>query len=114
MKTGEKIGKLTAVPTTAASAIKLGAIVGGTLSMIQNTYRVSQGRINAREAAANVAKDTVGTGLSTAVGAVVVTGLGVSGLLGIVGFMTISGLSKELWDTVAHGKNKIKEIEETT
>lgn len=111
MKTGAKIVcRLAAVPATTASAMKLGVIVGGTLSILQNTYRVSKGRINAGEAAVNIAKDTLGNGLSAAAGTVILTGLGASGLMGIVSFMSISGLSKGLWDTVFHGDGN--EIEE--
>ncbi len=43
-------------------------------------------------------KDSVGTVLATATGAAVVTGLGIGGLLGILSFMTTSGLSKGWWD----------------
>lgn len=110
MKTGAKIIRgLTTVPATAASAIKLGVIVGGTVSILQNTYRVSRGRIKVGEAAMNVAKDTLGNGLSAAAGKVIITGLGAGGLLGTVSFMTISGLSKGLWDVVVHGNDNANE-----
>ena len=99
MKTGAKpIGRRAAVPVTTVSALKLGAIVGGAISVFQNAHRVSRRPIQPGQAAANVVKDTVGSGLASAAGAAVVTGLGIGGLRGIVSFMTISGLSKGWWD----------------
>ena len=99
MKTGAKnIGRLAAVPSTTAPALKLGAIVGGAVSIFQNAHRVPRGQIDPGQAAGNVAKDTLGTGLATAAGAAVMTGLGIGGLLGITGFMTISGISIGWWD----------------
>ncbi len=83
MRTGCKIvGRLAAVPSTTVSAVKLGAIVGGAISIFQNALRVSRGRIGPGQAATNVVKDTVGTGLSTAAGVAVVTGMGIGGLFG--------------------------------
>ncbi len=99
MKAGAKnVGRLAAVPSTTAAAMKLGAIVGGAISIFQNAHRISRRQIEPGRAAVNVVKNTVGSGLATAAGAAVLTGLGMGSLLGIVGFMTISGLSKGWWD----------------
>jgi hypothetical protein len=101
MKTGKKpFGRLVAVPSTTSAAVRLGAIVGGAISLFQNGYRVSRGHIEPHKAAANVIKDTAGSGLATAAGALVVSGMGMSGLLGFVGFMTGSGFYKGWWDAV--------------
>ncbi len=60
MKSGAKnIGRLAAVPSTTAAAIKLGAVAGDAISIIQNAHRISLGQIDPAQAAANVVKDTV-------------------------------------------------------
>ena len=99
MKTiAQNVGKLAAPPSTTVSALRLGAIVGGPFPYARMPNGFHGGQIEPGRAAANVVKDTVGTGLATAAGAAVVTALGMGGLPGIVGFMTISGFSQGWWD----------------
>ncbi len=82
MKAGAKnADRLAAVPSSALSALKRGAIVGGAISIFQNAHRISRRQIEPGRAAVNVVKNTVGSGLATVAGAAVMTGLGMGSLL---------------------------------
>ena len=98
---GRWSGRLAAVPATAGSAMKLGMVAGGAISLFRNTYRVSKGEVGPKDAALNVVSDSVGTGLATAAGAAAVTRLGLGGVLGVIGFMAVSGLAMGMWDSLA-------------
>jgi hypothetical protein len=70
----------------------------------RDVKRVKDGEMTSSQAVADVTKETLGTGLSTAVGAAVAVGLGVGGLLGLVGFVGVSAGTKYLWNKATAGK----------
>lgn len=86
--------------------MKIGAVAGGAVSTIQNTYNVARGQVTVNEAVANVAKDTVGTGLASVVGTVAITVFGVGGILGLVGFLGVTAVSKGFWDSIVYNSNR--------
>ena len=93
------IKQLTAVPRTALSGGALGALVGGSLAAVQNTYQVAKGEIKSRDAVSNIVKESLGSGVATAAGATVISGLGIGGWIGVAGFMFVSSAAKGLWDS---------------
>jgi hypothetical protein len=84
----------------------VGALVGGSVSAVVNTYKVTKGEQNYTEAVTNVAKETVGTGISAATAAAAITAIGLGGLLGVAGFMAVATVTKGLWDTAFEGRSK--------
>ncbi len=100
--------RASSVPAVAASAGKIGAVAGGVVSAMHNTYRFGRGDIKATEAISNVVKDTVGTGLATAAGAVAITMVGITGLVGVAGFVTVAALTKGAWDSMFYNTEKKK------
>ena len=85
----------------------MGAVLGGTIAVIENTRKIAQGERKSAEAFANVAKETLGTGLSTAAGAAAMAALGIGGLIGLVGFAAVATISKGFLDSILYG-GKIK------
>ena len=57
----------------------MGAVVGGTFAAIDNIQKVAKGEQKSDEAIANVAKESLGTGLSTATATAVMASLGIGG-----------------------------------
>jgi hypothetical protein len=84
----------------------MGAVVGGTVSAIGNTYKVAKGEQKSSEAVANVAKETVGTGIATATGAASMAALGLGGLIGLAGFAVVASLTKGFLDSVLYSEEK--------
>ncbi len=82
--------------TTAAGGV--GAIVGGAVAAAQDVKRVNQGEMTKAQAAADVGKEAVGTGLSTAAGVAVTGALGVTGLLGLASIVGVAAGTKYLWN----------------
>lgn len=86
------------VATATGASGALGAVVGGTVATAKDMKRVKEGEMTKTEAAADIGKEAVGTGLATAAG-VAVTGLfGIGGLLGIVSIVGVASGTKYLWD----------------
>jgi hypothetical protein len=100
------IEKLTAISRSAAMLGAMGAVVGGTIAAIENTQKVAKGERNSAEAIANVAKETLGTGISTAAGAAAMAALGIGGLIGLAGFTAVATISKGLLDSILYDKDK--------
>lgn len=96
------------------SALKLGtlgAVMGGAISAIRNTYKVAKGEQNSTQAITNVTKETVGSGISTATAAAAMTALGLGGLIGIAGFAAVATITKGLLDSALYSENKKKAAE---
>jgi hypothetical protein len=98
--------KLGTVTRSAATLGTMGAVLGGTISAIGNTYQVARGEKKGTEAIANVAKETVGSGLSTATAAATMAALGIGGLIGLAGFAAVASITKGLLDSVLYCEEK--------
>jgi len=93
-------GKLTSISQSAVALGVMGAVVGGTIAAIDNVQKVAKGEQKSEDAIANVAKETLGTGLSTAAAAAAMAGLGIGGLVGLAGFAAVATVSKGLIDSI--------------
>ena len=89
---------MAAAQASAVSLGVMGAFVGGVTATAQNTYKVARGEMKSVDAARNVARETVGTGLSTAAGGAATTLLGLSGIVGLAGLLVVASLTKGAWD----------------
>ena len=76
----------------------LGAVVGGALAAARDIKHVNDGAMTTSEAAADVGKEAVGSGLSTAAGVAATGILGLGGLLGLAGFVGVAAGTKYLWN----------------
>jgi hypothetical protein len=99
-------GKVRSLSKSTATLGIMGAVLGGTIAAIENTYKVTKGEKNTSDAIAKVAKETVGSGISTATAAATVGALGVSGLVGLVGFATVATISKGFIDSILYPEDK--------
>jgi hypothetical protein len=90
---------MVAISNSAVVSGTLGAMVGGTVSAVSNSYKVARGEMNPSDAISNVAKEAVGTGISTATAGATVTALGLGGFLGLVGFLIVASFAKGLLDS---------------
>jgi hypothetical protein len=91
------------------SAIKMGAmgaVIGGTVAVVGNSYQVAKGTQSSAQAVTNVAKETLGSGISTAAAAAAVATLGIGGLLGLAGFAAVATISKGFLDTILYRTKK--------
>jgi hypothetical protein len=104
--------KMGSITQSAASLGVMGALVGGTISAVGNTYQVARGQQKGSDAITNVAKETVGSGISTAAAAATITAIGLGGLIGLAGFAAVATVSKGLLDSVLYCENKPKAIAE--
>lgn len=86
------------LPAATSAAGSAGVIVGGTVATARDIKRVKDGEMTKSQAVVDVAKESVGTGLSTAAGVAVVGALGFGGLLGILGFVGVASGTKYLWN----------------
>ena len=93
-------GRLSSISRSAVMLGAMGAVVGGTVAAVDNIQKVAKGEQKSDEAIANVAKETLGTGLSTATAAAVMASLGIGGLVGVAGFAAVATVSKGLLDSV--------------
>jgi hypothetical protein len=82
-------------------------LAGGTFSTVDNSIRAIKGEISGQKAISNVAKETVGTGLSAAAGMVAMRALGYGGIVGIVIFYAAASLAKGFWDSLANEETKV-------
>ncbi len=80
------------------SSAGIGTVIGGAVATVQDVNRVHKGEMTKGEAVADVGKEAVGTGLSTAAGVAVVGALGIGGLLGLIGIVGVAVGTKHLWD----------------
>lgn len=99
-------GRLTSISRSAVMLGAMGAVVGGTIAAIDNIQKVAKGEQKSDEAVANVAKETLGTGLSTAAAASAMAALGIEGLVGLAGFAAVATVSKGLLDSILYKRDK--------
>jgi len=92
-------GKIVAISNSAVVSGTLGMIVGGAVSAASNSYQVARGGLSPTNAVSNVAKEAVGTGVSTAAAGAAVTALGLGGFWGIAGFLIVASFAKGIWDS---------------
>lgn len=86
------------LPAATTAAGSVGAVVGGVVAAARNVKRVNQGEMTKGQAAADVGKEAVGTGLSTAAGVAVTGALGITGLLGLASLVGVAAGVKYLWN----------------
>lgn len=86
------------LPAAVVATGALGVVVGGTVAAAKDIKRVRDGEMTQTEAVADIGKESVGTGISTATGVAVVGALGVGGFLGLLGIMGVAAGTKYLWD----------------
>ncbi|MBF0336057.1 MAG: magnetosome protein MamC [Alphaproteobacteria bacterium] len=70
----------------------LGAVVGGAAALAKNAHLVREGRMDARGAAIDTAKETAGAGLATALSAVAAGAVG-GGLVVSLGVAVVAGVA---------------------
>jgi hypothetical protein len=104
--TPTKTGKMSSISQSAATLGVMGAVLGGTVSAIGNTYKVAKGQRKSTDAIVNVAKETVGSGISTAAGAATMAALGMGGLIGLAGFAAVATITKGLLDSILYCEKK--------
>lgn len=97
-------GKLTSITGSAAILGVMGAVMGDTVAAIENTQKAAKGERQSAEAVANVAKEALGTGMSTAAAAAAMAALGIGGLLGLAGFAAVATISKGFLDSVLYSE----------
>ncbi|THB63319.1 MAG: hypothetical protein D6E12_17245 [Desulfovibrio sp.] len=95
--------------TAVGASGSVGAVVGGTVAAARDFKLVKEGEMTRGEAAVDVGKEAVGTGLATATGVAVVGALGVGGLLGLAGIMGVAAGTKYLWNKRFGYKPKLEE-----
>jgi hypothetical protein len=95
-------GRIGSVTQSAATLGAMGAVMGGTISAIGNTFKVVNGDISRSDAISNVAKDTLGSGISSAAGAAAMAALGLGGLFGIAGFAAVATITKGVLDSALY------------
>lgn len=99
------------LPAATTAAGSVGAVVGGSVAAAKDFKRVSNGEMTKGEAAADIGKEAVGTGLATAAG-VAVTGLfGLTGLIGIASIVGVSAGAKYVWNSKFGYKPETKQVE---
>ncbi|NDV28545.1 magnetosome protein MamC [Desulfovibrio sp. JC010] len=86
------------LPAAVSASGTVGAVVGATVAAAKDIKRISDGEMTKSEAAADIGKEAVGTGLSTAAGVAVTGILGLTGLLGVVSIVGVAAGTKHLWD----------------
>ena len=99
-------GKMSSISQSAATLGVMGAVLGGTVSAIGNTYKVAKGQQKSADAIASVAKETVGSGISTAAGAAAMAALGIGGLIGLAGFAAVATITKGFLDSILYCEEK--------
>jgi hypothetical protein len=83
----------------------MGAVFGGAIATVENSYKVAKGEQKAPEAIANVAKETFGSGISTAAAAATMAALGIGGLMGLAGFAAVATITKGFLDSILYCQN---------
>lgn len=83
-----------------------GAIVGGAVAAARNIGKVQQGEITREQAVRDVLKESGSTGISTAVATAAISAVGMTGLVSLLGFMTVAVGTKYLADKAMAGPVK--------
>jgi hypothetical protein len=77
-----------------------GAVFGGAIAAIDNSYKVSTGLQTGTDAVTNIAKETIGSGVSAATAAATMAALGIGGLIGLAGFTAVATITKGFVDSI--------------
>lgn len=99
------------LPAVTTAAGSVGAIVGGTVAAAKDIKRVNEGEMTKGEAAADIGKEAVGTGLSTAAGVAITGVFGITGVLGLISIVGVSAGMKYLWNKKFGYKPEPKPVE---
>jgi hypothetical protein len=93
--------RLPAVPTAAAGYGAAGAIAGAAVSTIKNYRKLMKKEISVADAVSDTFKQSLGTGIASAIGMTVITLVGLEGILATAGIMVVAGFAKESIDSIA-------------
>ncbi len=99
------------LPAAVSASGTVGAVVGGTVAAAKDIKRVRDGVMTKGQAAADIGKESIGTGLSTAAGVAVTGALGIGGLLGLAGVVGVAAGTKYLWNKKFGFKSEPKAVE---
>jgi hypothetical protein len=99
-----RFGSVATVTNTAAKMGVMGAIVGGAVTAVQDSYKIARGEMKTQEAIGHTAKEAVGTGVASATAAAAVSALGLGGLVGLGGFLILGSLVKGVWDSASRAQ----------
>ncbi len=92
------IGVSRFVPHIALAMGGVGAIIGASASAAKNLRKVKEGETDKEDAIRNIVRDAAGSGLATAVATAAVTAIGGTGILSILGVLTVATGAKYIWD----------------
>ena len=101
----------TLLPAAVSASGTVGAVIGATVAAAKDIKRVNKGEMTKSEAAADIGKEAVGTGLSTAAGVAVTGVLGIGGLLGLASIVGVAAGTKYIWDKKFAYKPETKTVE---
>lgn len=85
-----------------------GAIVGGSIAAARNIAKVEKQEMTREEAVRDVLKESGTTGLSTAMATAVVSAAGLTGILSLVGLVSVAVGAKYLADKAVAGARTVK------
>lgn len=94
------------VPHAALAMGGVGAIIGGSASAARNLRKVREGELGKEEAIRDIVRDAAGSGLATGVATAAVGVIGGTGILSILGLLTIATGAKYIWDGAAKKPEK--------
>ncbi|WP_027179988.1 magnetosome protein MamC [Maridesulfovibrio bastinii] len=96
------------LPAAVTASGTVGAVVGGTVAVAKDIKKVKDGSMTKKEAAGDVARESLGTGLSTAAGVAVIGAAGIGGVVGLLGIVGVASGTKYLWDKAFASKAEKK------
>jgi hypothetical protein len=106
------VGKrLSLAPTAAIKYGAGGAIAGGALSTIKNYPKIINKEISVTDAMSSTFKQSLGTGISSAIGMAVITIIGLEGILATAGIMVVGTLANECLDSISGPRKDREEIQ---
>jgi len=85
-------------PRAALATGAAGAIVGGSIAAARNIGKVRRREISREDAVRDVIKESGTTGISTAMATATVSAVGLTGMLSLLGFVTVAVGAKYLAD----------------
>ncbi len=83
-----------------------GAIVGGAVAAARSISKVQQGEISREQAVSDVLKESGSTGISTALATAAVSAVGLTGVISLLGFVSVAVGTKYLADKALAGRVK--------
>jgi len=72
------------------------------LATINNRRKVMDKEISARDAISNTFQQSLGTGISSAIGMSVITIVGLEGILATAGIMVVASVARECLDSITY------------